>query len=156
MATIIEILVKICVALTPVFVKKLWEWLTGSSRARPQSVSGKWTGHFLQETGPMRLRGTDRLDVDFNVKQKKVRGLMLLHSGEIFSLNVQGALEYDSYLRLNYDNRNRDMKHFGCLVFKLSPRGDELEGRYLGFGVQAQAIVSGKIYLKKMADGTHR
>ncbi|GAB6043982.1 hypothetical protein [Endothiovibrio diazotrophicus] len=65
-------------------------------------------------------------------------------------VSMFGGFLYDRYLRLQYDNKRKEVIQFGAGVLELSPEGVALTGCFVGFGSHTREFVGGEIVLEKV------
>lgn len=73
-----------------------------------------------------------------------------LNIDTIETLNFDGEILTDSYLRLNYRNDDPKTIHFGTIFFRLLNNGLTLQGEFAGIGLTTGGTVSGQVVVKKV------
>ncbi len=63
--------------------------------------------------------------------------------------HLRGGFLFDRFLRMEYKNTKGHVVQFGSVVLELLAEGDELDGRYAGYGSISSTLVSGTVRLKK-------
>jgi hypothetical protein len=123
------------------------------SPSRRDGLIGKWEGVVHQDGEP----GQKPLDFPLNVTIEKV-GRKVVKGTSHFSLIVEneaprgadlslyGGFIPDRFLTLNYMNKEK-AQQFGYLILELSPDGNQLEGRFVGYGPRAKKLVHGTVEL---------
>lgn len=125
------------------------------STGRQAIINGQWKGMLKQLDG---RSGIAPITVTFVAKRKKVYGSTLIqwpadqHSAAYDAeFDFEGGFLYERYLRIDYVPKKRHRIQFGAMVFELSPTGETLSGKFVGYGAFSKDIVSGYIELERVS-----
>ncbi len=118
------------------------------------NIIGKWVGNTKQQ-----LRG---IDVEFDIsflfdldKDNKLTGrcAVNLSDTQLIALEtfiINGGLYNDRFLKIEYNNNDPKVMQFGYFLLEYSPLGNSLDGNFLGYGPESNAIICGQVFLKKV------
>lgn len=124
------------------------------TRARRAALTGRWQGMLLQEVFVETTPTEGKLALELRCGWRTVKGTGVLQTtldGEerLNRFYLRGGFLFDRFLRMEYKNEKGHVVQFGSVVLELSPEGNELNGRYAGYGVISVDNVSGTVKLKK-------
>ncbi len=120
------------------------------------AVLGKWAGNANQEFTTMGFPINAEVFVEFSSQDSRITGngvyLFNLPGGRSVEENYlfMGGFFNDRYLRLEYESHDPFRLQFGSVMLELAPNGNELIGRFQGFGVESRTIISGTVLLKRI------
>ncbi|MEL6554070.1 MAG: hypothetical protein AAFQ63_11490 [Cyanobacteria bacterium J06621_11] len=63
--------------------------------------------------------------------------------------SFQGGFLHDRFLQLDYISKAEGRIQFGSIILELSPSGEALVGRYVGYGAFSKQVVAGRVELKR-------
>jgi hypothetical protein len=119
------------------------------SNDRRKILQGTWTGVVSQCLAETTVR-TLNVDLDLNIKGRKIQGTGILNTGELlFHVVLNGSFRNDRFLKMDYQNKDVNVVQFGSFVFHLSDDSKELIGRFVGYGQISRSIVYGSCQFKK-------
>lgn len=118
------------------------------AKDRQVALNGLWQGRLVQPNFDQRI------EIRLVAKSRSIKGRMKitrdLEDGERHvECGVSGVFYFGQYLKLDYKNSNPEIMQFGAIVLRLRSDGQELAGKYSGYGAFAQAIVSGDMQLMR-------
>lgn len=117
-------------------------------------LTGRWSGYTVQDEGPEGERVRYDVGMRLDASNEYFIGEMTLNYGDDLEyparnsvhLNIHGSIQGGRFIIAQYDNPL--MPHHCGQAFLESQRdGNELVGRFMGFGIQTQRIVTGTIVL---------
>ncbi len=119
-------------------------------RIKGRSIVGKWKGEVTQEYGSSEV--SYKVTIELKKKGKKLLGTCRVEPHEIlekksYNLVLNGALFTNEIFKIDYKNKDSNVKQFGTFLMKLLPEGDKIIGRFVGFGVRQEKLISGRIDL---------
>ena len=89
------------------------------------------------------------MDVQFSKKGKKITGeasfISIRNEKTIFSI-MNGKFD-GKILKVEYENKNREICQNGSIVLKLNDYGDELIGKFVGYSPASNNVISGEAML---------
>ncbi len=119
-------------------------------------MSGKWSGTTTQESGnfsalalPIVLRtvaSRKTVKGEFRVQYPRSEDIPARDDEFV----CQGGFFHDRFLQLNYLSRNDGRIQFGSAILELSPSGETLQGKYIGYGAFSREIVTGNLQLRRV------
>ena len=115
---------------------------------RLNSIMGStWQGTFKQLDPKDNTKIIEqRLDVQFSKKGRKINGeasfISIRNEKAIFSI-MNGKFD-GNILKIEYENKNREIFQTGSMVFKLNDYGDELTGKFVVYSPASNSIISGE------------
>jgi len=124
------------------------------TKARRSALTGRWRGTLSQEVGVRATPADAKLELELRCGWRTVRGagvLRVVSDGGVRStvFHLRGGFLFDRFLRMEYKNTKGHVVQFGSVVLELLAEGDELDGRYAGYGSISSTLVSGTVRLKK-------
>lgn len=120
------------------------------NKDRLNALKGIWRGAVVQDTEREELKEYS-IQLNLDVKGRTITGKGIVDGKDTQTVNVSGAFQYDSYIRINYKNYNKDIMQFGAIVLHLTP-DCKLEGNFVGFGYHSRKIIKGTVNLDKIAN----
>ena len=117
-----------------------------------KGIKGKWHGtiHQFVNDGTTAVFDDFPIEFNFEVNQKKIIGESDLNfRGVNIELVAEGYFPAERHLLLTYRNKSDIQMQFGSIVMELNAEGNELEGKYVGYGNISERIIQGIISLKK-------
>jgi hypothetical protein len=125
------------------------------SKERRNTLNGLWQGKVTQEMGS---RGFVDYPVTFEIKAQRKsvisKSTIIYHDdpyNQAVIFEMQGGFLHNRFLKLDYNSSsNRGAVHFGTTIHELSADGKQLNGRFVGFGLETQSLVAGTINLRKV------
>ncbi len=120
--------------------------------SRRQAIVGTWLGRSKQKH--------DGIDLETDVKLMITAGKKLIEGEAHFAgpitgrpthVRFAGGFLYEQFVKLDYSNVEEHALQFGTVILLLSPDARVLEGRFVGFGAETRAIVSGMLKCVKAA-----
>lgn len=157
-AIIAAIIGGVCAVLGPIVTLLITRYLDNRdkltmSTGRKAIISGQWKGKISQVND---RAGAAPITVKFIAKRKKVYGLTLIQypsdghkAAYDAEFEFEGGFLYESYLRLDYVSKTRHRIQFGAIVLELSPTGEKLSGKFVGYGAFSKDIISGHVELER-------
>jgi hypothetical protein len=128
--------------------KSVRELLDSTSDLGPLEIGGIWTGIVLDQHPGARFPESE-LSMHFRWSGR-VEGLGTIRAGDaVIRLRFVGDFEHDRYLMLTYRGASAAMMQFGAALLRLDGTGNELDGRYLGYGALNDTIVYGQVRLSR-------
>lgn len=122
------------------------------------SLTGSWEGTVHQDIGPGGAPVDASSHLTLNSTRRAVRGESVLTwpQRKPQHLSLVGKFVYARFVRLEYEvSSEPEAVQFGFILGELSPDGQVLEGRYLGFGAATRNLVWGTFQYHKRGVGTH-
>lgn len=123
------------------------------STGRQAIISGQWKGTLNQVDG---RSGVAPITVNFVAKRKKIYGSTITQwpggtdrAAYDTEYTFEGGFLYERYLRVDYVSKKRHRIQFGVIVLELSPTGETLSGKFVGYGAFSEDIISGYIELER-------
>jgi hypothetical protein len=128
-------------------VKEEWKYRL-PSRSFRRNIHGNWSG---QVTGSFKdkpfafpinlhLRPSWRATIgDGELTANAIAG----------SFKIKGGLFSREFLKLEYWSMDAGRTQFGTIVLRLTPSGNRLSGRFVGYGAFSETVVDGQITLDK-------
>lgn len=121
---------------------------------RVNALLGIWTGSYNQPLGPNNEPIVDAsIQVNITSTNGTLQGVgrLELPGPDHTHLNIKlrGGFLHNRFLRLDYENVDKDAIQFGALIAELSEDGHAIVGTYAGFGAQTRMIVHGTLRLTK-------
>jgi len=88
----------------------------------------------------------------FKTSKRKIKGTadIIRSDKETYQIEYYGGMISDSFIRLNYHNKDKSVLRYGVLFLKLSSTGDQINGKFLGYGSVEENFVEGEVYLERM------
>ena len=88
----------------------------------------------------------------FKTSKRKIKGTadIIRSDKTTYQIEYYGGMISDSFIRLNYHNKDKSVLRYGVMFLKLSSTGDEINGKFLGYGTLQENIVEGEVHLKRM------
>jgi hypothetical protein len=124
--------------------------LASTSDLGPREIGGLWTGVVRAEHHNPRFPEV-AIRMEFRWAGR-VEGFAVLEAGEhSVRLKFVGDFKYDRYLMLTYEADTQSMMQFGAAILCLNGVGDQLEGRYAGYGAIHDTIVYGGVTLVRQS-----
>jgi hypothetical protein len=123
--------------------------------SRKEVIVGRWEGDAVQEFSdskkiPAKVKGELAIHQN-DIIRGKLRYTYEVNEEKIInSIIVYGRFLFESFLRLNYENKEDFVKQFGAAILQLDPTGTYLEGKFIGFGSKSKKIIQADILLKKV------
>ena len=122
------------------------ELLDSTSDLGPREIAGVWVGS-IQAEQPNAMFPDNRLEMRFRWAGR-VDGLGIINAGpHSIQLHFVGDFEHDRYLMLTYRGASPSMMQFGAAMLWLDGMGQQLHGRYLGYGAVSDTMVYGRVTL---------
>lgn len=136
------------------------------SNARQRQVEGRWSGAFLQRpadeepaasnaaSDPASETRTERLgehdaEFDLQYENRTVRGTgWFVSSTGRKDFLVTGHFHDENHVQLSYSSRRDGVKQYGVALLRLSADCTTLTGQFIGYGVNTEEIISGRIQLE--------
>lgn len=124
------------------------------SKDRKKTLIGMWSGLAVQDMdtrGEIEYPLTVKISASSKIVEAKTR--IMYHDdihNPVVEFIVKGGFSYERFLKLDYYSENRGAVHFGSMVLELSADAKELNGKFVGYGLRSQYIVTGKIQLRKV------
>lgn len=91
--------------------------------------------------------------MDFYLKTdgRLVNGEGKFRWGKEIKLQIKGGFidGDENYLKLEYSDTNPLVLRYGTIIFNLTPDGEALEGRFVGYAPEPRKLIYGKIDLTK-------
>ena len=123
-----------------------------STKLRNEALKGEWVGSYNQ---------TNLIEGEMTFIFKKVKRIK---KGEILykphnlaninyyqKLSFTGGFKDNRYISLTYISSDNSKIQFGNFILELSSTGKELKGKFVGFGDESNAVISGDVLLKKIS-----
>jgi hypothetical protein len=118
------------------------------SNDRRKILQGIWKGTVNQNLSDGTFK-TFTVDLDLNIKGKKIQGTGIINAEELFYVSLDGSFRNDRFLKMDYQNKNLKILQFGSFVFHLSDDSRELVGKFVGYGHLSKAIIYGSCQFNK-------
>lgn len=135
------------------------EYTPKVSRSIQRKLCGEWSGSLIQENGHPDVIGTHHLSVDFDVYTKPSGGILKIGLALQGKPSVFDGSETEStidfiifdgqILKFDFINKDSHVTHFGTIYGKLCASGNEIDGRFLAYGLISECFVSGGIKLRR-------
>ena len=154
------LIIAVATLLAPILGVFISKWLQEKdfktiSRTRQIALIGVWEGLLKQEVGP---EGPceHKLRLTIKVSSKKIFGEISFEKTakkevSVIKMVFSGGFLYDRFLQFNYKNTKSTIVQFGSAILELSPKGDKLKGRVVGYGATTEKIVYGGVELTKIS-----
>jgi len=111
-------------------------------------IGGRWLGTIWAEHPDPKF-AESALEITFRWAGR-VEGYGTISTGEQrIELRFDGDFNYERYLMVTYKSNTKAMMLFGAALLRLAGTGDELNGRYVGYGAVNDAFVYGRVNLKR-------
>lgn len=124
-----------------------------SSRDRHTLMASQWQGEIdfgLDDLSSVPIVG------NFSATRKTITGQFYVRYPDLPTTSsykdeftFQGGFLYERFLRLNYASKNKHRIQFGSIILELSPSGETMSGKFVGYGVFWQQILSGRVDLRR-------
>lgn len=119
--------------------------------SRVGTVNGTWKGTIHQD----HYMGGGQIEYPVELKLKvsdkgKFEGSVsiVLPPGDSY-FRLTGGFLYEHFIQFSYHSTDPGTIQFGASVLELNPVGDQMRGKWIGFGAQSQAIVNGEVWVAK-------
>jgi len=151
-AAIIAAVVAIVAPILTLFIKR---WLDeqpmrGISDDRVNAVGGDWSGKYSFSLPPATDPYTNELTCTLAVTRRKLTGTAYWHmDSERVKTTITGWPLNDSFFMCEYRDENRQVIRHGTAILRLSPKADELVGRFLGYSPERDGLIEGEIAVSK-------
>lgn len=127
--------------------------LPGTRNVRQISITGRWEGTIHQEGGVRGASVDQQLTIVLKSTRRNTQGegvlrVALQNNAFTTHVRVKGKFVYERFLKLEYEFEQGVMQ-FGFVLLELSPDGNTLEGRWMGFGALSQSLIYGTMRLRK-------
>lgn len=116
------------------------------------SLTGFWEGTVHQAQGPEGVPADAPSSLTLTSTHRAIRGESILSwpHRKPQHLSLAGKFVYARFVRLEYEVRNEpEAVQFGYILGELSPDGQSLDGRFLGFGAASRNLVWGTFHYQK-------
>jgi hypothetical protein len=121
-------------------------------------LTGRWSGYTDQDVGPEEPAQRFWLSMTLFSSHEYFFGELDMTYGDDFDnpernsvrLNIHGTIQAGRFLLAQYENQQA-LHHCGQAFLEFHREGQELTGRFMGFGIQSQKIVNGAIVLRRAA-----
>jgi len=115
---------------------------------RQKALTGMWKG--LVDVSPTALTQY-QVDLILTVDSKKITGTGIIHyPDDEVEVILNGHFRNGSFLRMDYESKNKTIVQFGSFVFRLNGTSTALSGRIVGYGHIAERIIFGTGEFKKV------
>jgi hypothetical protein len=114
------------------------------------AINGRWKGFFEQRLKDELI--TYQFNLEFTVsKSGSISGKVNLpYKDEIFYIDITGGFYSESFLKMDYQNSNKEITQFGAFVLKIADDCRKLEGYYVGYGHKTGTITAGHSVIEKI------
>ncbi|SRR6266567_2651419 len=129
-----------------------------TKNVRQISLTGSWEGTIHQEAGPNGTPIDSSARMRVKSTRRTVRGECIIAwpDREPQHVSLVGKFVYAQFLRMEYEvNNEPEAVQFGFILAELSPNGQILEGRFLGFGAASRNLVGGTFQYHKRGSGSY-
>ncbi len=126
------------------------------SKERLTALAGRWQGSGRQEPGLNGVALDYKISAELIVEPTAVKGagcLRLQFEGKEIEeqFDVMGGFIHDRFLKLDYRIKDMGAIQFGSMILEFTADGDNLIGKFLGFGASTQTLVTGSLHLNKVS-----
>ncbi len=123
------------------------------NQVRLNAIQGLWEGKGRDVDVPDTKKRSYTYKVKFSRSFGKIRGDL-----EVWSKNIGyhghfaliGGFYDSTFLKFEYNHKNKNIQQFGIFFLKLSPDARSLNGKFVGFGTSRQDIVEGFVKWEKI------
>ena len=121
--------------------------LPTSSKERLNKLKGKWYGYLIQEFEDKELK-LDALAI-FNNQGRIINGDVKMNDerGEHMHIVLHDGIFDGNIMKFNYRNKLSYIFQKGAIVGEMNPRGDEINGKFVGYSPSQKRIITGSFYL---------
>ena len=122
------------------------------AKKRRRALTGTWIGTIHQHANKNRPQVDVPVVCWIEPGYRRVRGtLMALDGDKKFYFSMEGALQHDRFLQLQYSAAGpiSDAIDFGVCFLALRDYPDTIDGLYTGWGSISQSFITGVILLNK-------
>lgn len=117
-----------------------------SSSGGKRNLSGDWKGATTQSNGKSVI-----VTGSIKSKIKTLTGIATVtHGNSSISVKLKGFYLDETHIQLNYVSSNEMIKNFGSQILKINANCTKLTGLTVGFGNEAEEIISGVTILEKV------
>lgn len=120
-------------------------------KERLHHVTGMWKGGFSQQVDENVAEITDAVAVITN-KGKIIEGtleFMSRFANEKVKFRLFRGIFDGRVLKIEYENEQKTTFQKGSIIGKLSARGDELKGKFIGYSPEFEKIIDGEVKFTK-------
>jgi len=126
-----------------------------STNSRKSALMGEWKGKYNQNNMREDKEVGGDLVFIFDSVKRKIKGYILYDGDEVKNiphnqrLDFQGGFRDSRYISLEYQTNNKSKIQYGNFILELSPTGNRIEGKFVGYGDESEDIVTGDVKLIK-------
>jgi hypothetical protein len=140
--------------------RKKAKYVPSAPITRQNALYGMWDGSMDQKIGIGKVCNIHKLKLIFDDGTNPMMGHLYINfkiTNDEIIIPPDNSIEakvintlYDGrIMKIDYVNKDNNVVHFGTLYGELSADGKEINGEFLGYGLESEQFVSGKINLKK-------
>ena len=120
-----------------------------STLADKELLYGRWLGYYDQKTGKEEFQTKYKVIMVFTQNSDDLSGVSDIwvfgEEKKPFKFYITNTVLEDRIFKSDYINKNIKALHFGTLFGKVSGDGKEINGKFLGYGINSERFVSGNI-----------
>ena len=123
-----------------------------------QALVGRWVGFLDQKIGKEQFLNKHKaiLTIDFNSSDVHGKLEMYISDSEskrnlnpVSYLHIANVIIDGTILKMDYVNKKATVVHLGTIYGELSANGNRIIGKFLGYGLESEMLVSGNIFFEK-------
>ncbi|MDX1939016.1 MAG: hypothetical protein SFU99_00610 [Saprospiraceae bacterium] len=140
----------IAIIVAPIITLIIQEWIQNRkypSVGNRRDISGIWKGSTVQgNSRSVNISGI------LKAKTKKISGDAVVEwENSSMKLKFKGHFLDENHIHINYESDDKTIKNFGSQILKISSNGSKLEGLTIGYGSEAESIISGTTILNRLS-----
>ena len=120
-----------------------------STLADKQLLYGRWIGVYDQKSGKEEFQNEHKAIILFTPNSEDLSGTIKLslygNSEKIVDLYLVNTILEDRVFKSDYVNKNVKALHFGTILGEVSGNGNEINGKFLGYGIDSERVIVGNI-----------